>query len=150
MKQSSIEPRFVEFIPTNLEDGVLYVSQQYKTAIHKCCCGCGQEVVTPLSSAQWQVSVTAGKASLFPSIGNWNFECKSHYWIKKNQVVWSYAFTENEIQHVQARDRRDLQDMAQHTNLLKGLNSRQASTKERYIGGKPYSFLQRLWKWIIS
>lgn len=150
MKQSHIVPRFVDFIPTHLEDGVLYISQEYKTAIHKCCCGCGQEVVTPLSAAQWQISVTKDKVSLNPSIGNWNFECKSHYWIKQNRVFWSYAFTEREIQHVQARDGRDLREMTRHTNLLKGLKSKHGGTRESSIGEKVYSILQKLWKWFMT
>ena len=26
--------------------------------------------------------------SLNPSIGNWSYPCRSHYWIKGNRVVW--------------------------------------------------------------
>jgi hypothetical protein len=40
--------QFVGYIPDKIEEGVLYVSIQYCTAIHKCVCGCGNEVVTPL------------------------------------------------------------------------------------------------------
>lgn len=150
MKQSSIVPRFVEFIPTHLEDGVLYISQEYKTAIHKCCCGCGQEVVTPLSAAQWQVTVTKDKVSLNPSIGNWNFECKSHYWIKHNRVSWSYAFTEREIQQVQARDIRDLQEMTRHTNLHKINNPQQLNRINSSLSEKLLIAIQKFSNWIRS
>lgn len=150
MKQSHIVPRFVDFIPTHLEDGVLYISQEYKTAIHKCCCGCGQEVVTPLSAAQWQVSVTKDKVSLNPSIGNWNFECKSHYWIKQNRVSWSYTFTEREIQQVQARDRRDLQEMTRHTNLHKNNNPQQLNKTTSSLIEKTLLAIQKFWNWIRS
>lgn len=150
MKQSHIVPRFVDFIPTHLEDGVLYISQEYKTAIHKCCCGCGQEVVTPLSAAQWQVSVTKDKVSLNPSIGNWNFECKSHYWIKQNRVSWSYAFTEREIQQVQARDRRDLQELTRRTNLHKNNNPQQLNKTTSSLIEKTLLVIQKFWNWIRS
>ena len=40
---------FVEGIPERLEEGVLYVSILYATAMHLCACGCGREVVTPLT-----------------------------------------------------------------------------------------------------
>ena len=48
MKIKQIRPESVEFIPEHIEEGVLYISELYRTAVHKCCCGCGQEVVTPL------------------------------------------------------------------------------------------------------
>jgi len=44
----NITHKFVEFIPEKIEEGVLYISIQYCTAIHNCVCGCGNEVVTPL------------------------------------------------------------------------------------------------------
>ena len=45
----SLEPRFVVTIPQALEPGVLYVSMEYGTVVHSCCCGCGLEVITPLT-----------------------------------------------------------------------------------------------------
>lgn len=150
MKQLSIEPKFVELIPTQLDDGILYISQKYQTAIHKCCCGCGQEVVTPLSSAQWRVEVAKGKVSLFPSIGNWNSACKSHYWIKQNRIDWSYAFSDHDIRQVQARDRHDLQEMTQYKNLQKDLIKNHSNNRESTIFGKCFSVLQRLWKSLIT
>lgn len=27
--------------------------------------------------------------SLDPSIGNWNFKCKSHYWIINNEIIFA-------------------------------------------------------------
>jgi len=47
---------FVEFIPDVLEEGTLYVSMEYATVVHKCCCGCGKDVVTPLSPTDWMLS----------------------------------------------------------------------------------------------
>jgi hypothetical protein len=43
-----MQPEHVEFIPKALEDGVLYISTKYRTASHRCCCGCGTKIVTPL------------------------------------------------------------------------------------------------------
>jgi hypothetical protein len=51
-----ILPAFVEHFPSVMEPGVLYVSISYRTCGHLCCCGCGHEVVTPLSPAQWSVT----------------------------------------------------------------------------------------------
>ena len=88
---------FVEFVPRELRQGVLYVSIPYATVIHMCCCGCGQQVVTPLAPSQWTLSFDGKSISLHPSVGNWNFPCKSHYWIRNNQVLWAKQWTKAQI-----------------------------------------------------
>ncbi|MDO8863245.1 DUF6527 family protein [Haliea sp. E1-2-M8] len=102
MKTTRIDYELVEFIPEKLEDGVLYISEPYKTAAHKCACSCGEEVITPLNPTDWKVKIQGGRVSLNPSIGNWSFACRSHYWIRNGEVIWSYALSETEIQ--QGRD----------------------------------------------
>ncbi len=119
MKQSKLVPQFIELIPAKLEDGILYISEKYGTAIHKCCCGCGHEVVTPLSPAQWQLRRIGDTVTLSPSIGNWNFNCRSHYWIRQNRVEWAGSMTERQIRLVQERDRRDIESFAKQSNLRK-------------------------------
>lgn len=89
--------KFVEFMPDVLEEGILYISIEYCTAIHKCVCGCGKEVVTPLSPTDWKITYDGKSISLDPSIGNWNFECKSHYWITKNKVRLARQWSNMEI-----------------------------------------------------
>lgn len=102
-----IQPFFVDFIPEYLEPGTLYVSRRYSTASHLCCCGCGLEVVTPLNPAKWRLIEYGGSVSLHPSIGNWSFPCKSHYWIEANRVKWAGAMSPAAIANVKARDRHD-------------------------------------------
>lgn len=80
--------KFVKSAPDTLEDGVIYVSVEYASAMHKCCCGCGHEVVTPFSPTDWQLTFDGRSISLYPSIGNWSFKCQSHYWIRNNRVEW--------------------------------------------------------------
>ncbi|MEX0653356.1 MAG: DUF6527 family protein [Phycisphaeraceae bacterium] len=99
-------PVFIDSIPRDLEEGRLYVSRKYETAVHKCCCGCGHKVVTPLSPTYWKLHEQDGKVSLYPSIGNWSFPCRSHYWIVGNQVQWSYAMTQEEIEAGRRHDAR--------------------------------------------
>lgn len=88
MRRDDIGHRFVEFIPKDLEDGVLYVSERFRTASHLCCCGCRGKVVTPLNPAKWSLEDHGGSVSLWPSIGNGAFACRSHYWIRRGKVVW--------------------------------------------------------------
>lgn len=92
--------KFVEYIPDNLKSGVLYISITYKIVIHKCCCGCGQEVVTPISPVDWKLIFNGESISLYPSIGNWSFDCKSHYWIENNKVKWAKRFSKKKINDI--------------------------------------------------
>ena len=53
MRAKSLQPSFSEHIPADLEDGTLYISMEYATAVHLCACGCRSKVVTPLGLADW-------------------------------------------------------------------------------------------------
>lgn len=88
MKVTKLTPKFVEDIPETLEDGILYISLTSKVAVHNCCCGCKNKTVTPFSDGSWRIFETHDFITLEPSIGNYNFPCKSHYWIKNNFVLW--------------------------------------------------------------
>ena len=70
MKLRMLRPEFVDVIPDELEAGVLYVSMVYAASMHKCACGCGRDVVTPLSPTDWQLHFDGKNISLYPSIGN--------------------------------------------------------------------------------
>ncbi|MEP1152194.1 MAG: DUF6527 family protein [Balneola sp.] len=96
----TISHKFVEYIPSpeNQEEGVVYITTTYNTAVHKCFCGCEQQVVTPLSPTDWRVTYDGESISLYPSIGNWSYECRSHYWITNDKVVWTEDWSEKRIQ----------------------------------------------------
>lgn len=95
---------FIEFMPDRLENGVLYISMSYNTATHLCACGCGKEVVTPISPIGWSLTYNGQTISLRPSIGNWNFPCKSHYFITDSKVQWARTYTEVEMDTVRKAD----------------------------------------------
>lgn len=68
---------FVEFIPDDLEPGVLYVSTPYSTAALLCMCGCGLRSLTrsrPSSSVNRR-------------------ECQSHYWLDRGTDDWAARWT---------------------------------------------------------
>src|SRR6478735_973968 len=100
----TIQHKFVEFIPEVVQEGVLYISVEYCTAIHKCVCGCGNEVITPLSPTDWSLWFDGKNVSLSPSIGNWSFECKSHYFIKKNKIIFARQWEDGEIEANREKD----------------------------------------------
>lgn len=97
--------KFVENIPEDLDSEVVYISIKYSTVAHKCCCGCGSEVITPLSPTDWRLSFDGETISVYPSIGSWNLPCKSHYWIVDNKIVWSKKWKEEEITQGRSNDK---------------------------------------------
>jgi hypothetical protein len=105
----TITPQFVESFPAAMHPGVLYVSIEYRTCGHLCCCGCGQEVVTPLSPAQWSLTYDGETVSLAPSVGNWALPCQSHYWIRRGRVQWSSTMSPTKIAAARSADTIDLQ-----------------------------------------
>ena len=105
--RTTIGHEFVDVIPDHLDEGVLYVCIPYTTAVHKCFCGCGHEVVTPLAPRQWSMIFDGKVISLTPSIGNWSFPCRSHYWIRAGAVHKARGFTDTEIAVLRA-DNREL------------------------------------------
>ena len=106
MAIKKITHKFVGAIPERTEEGVLYLAMDYATAVHKCACGCGREVVTPLSPADWKMGYDGVSVSLSPSIGNWSFPCRSHYWIKHSNIRWAGDMSEEKIAAGRAHDRR--------------------------------------------
>lgn len=105
MQRLTVTHKFVHYVPERLDDGVVYVSIEYATAVHRCLCGCGEEIVTPLTPTDWELSFDGETVSLDPSIGNWNLPCRSHYWIKKNRVRWAEKWSQYEIDRGRRLDR---------------------------------------------
>ncbi len=97
--------KFVEFIPKQKEEGILYISLEYGTVVHKCACGCGLDVITPITPHDWKIIYDGETISLHPSIGNWAYKCRSHYWIKNNNVIWANNFSEEEIKATRKADK---------------------------------------------
>jgi hypothetical protein len=108
-RRNSLSHEFIEYVPEDLEEGKLYISIPFKVAMHACCCGCGVEVATPISPADWQFTFDGDTVSLWPSVGNWGLPCRSHYWIEENRVVWAAAWTKKEIEAARLRDRHLLE-----------------------------------------
>lgn len=104
MRLQSIRPKYVEFMPRELEHGVFYISERFATASHLCCCGCGTKIVTPLRKTEYTLADRHGLVSIRPSIGNWNYPCQSHYLITDNRVVWAGTMTAEQIRKGREQD----------------------------------------------
>lgn len=133
---------FVDLIPNELEERKIYISVDYATVVHKCCCGCGREVVTPLSPTDWELIYDGVSISLYPSIGNWSFECKSHYWIEKSAVTFAGQWTRKRIAAGRAHDRRTKE--RQYAGVGIGSSNDRISTDDKSDRGF-WSWLSQWW-----
>lgn len=125
-KRAEFDLRFVDAIPSVLSPETMFVSIKYATVVHLCACGCGNEVVTPLSPRDWRLEFDGESVSIFPSIGNWSLTCRSHYWIKKNRVKWAADWPESRVENARKIDRTS-REQVNPTNNFKG--ARQAWEK---------------------
>lgn len=96
-KIDNYEIQFVGYMPDEFKQGVLYISMRGKIVIHLCACGCGEKVVTPISPDDWKLTFDGETISLYPSIGNWDFHCRSHYFIRNNRSVFVEDWEEKQI-----------------------------------------------------
>lgn len=80
---------FVDQIPAEREAETLYVSLRFRTSLHLCACGCGSEVWLPIRPDRHHLAWDGETITLKPSIGNWNFPCRSHYWIQDGRIQWA-------------------------------------------------------------
>jgi hypothetical protein len=89
MPIDKLSVEYTVFIPDELEEGILYVSREYKIAIHLCACGCRGKTVTPLKN--WTITTHEDNTiTLRPSIGNWLGEnpYHAHYFITRSTIEW--------------------------------------------------------------
>ncbi len=130
MRTAFLKPAYVKIVPDELEDCTLYVSE-YGTAVHKCCCGCGSEVVTPLGPTDWKLVKEGSAVSLHPSVGNWHLPCRSHYWIRRGKIIWAGRWTDEQIAAARLHE---------------------SAVKDQYYNQKPEAkgFWARVWKWLTG
>ena len=89
MKVKKYKIEFCDTIPKKINEGILYICINCNVIVHKCACGCGEKTVTPLDKINgWTMKYDGQSVTLRPSIGNFNFNCKSHYFITENRVEW--------------------------------------------------------------
>jgi hypothetical protein len=143
MRKSFLTHEFVDVIPTNPVEGILYISIRYRTAVHQCPCGCRNKVVTPIKPARWHLSFDGDSVSLSPSIGSWQFPCRSHYWIRNNEIRWAQQWTEEEIEEGRDRDSAELR--AYYARRTK----EKETTPVRLVDEQKKSgILSKVWRWL--
>jgi hypothetical protein len=86
----------VERFPLDRADGVIYLSERFRMASHRCACGCGFDVDLLLGDGH-RISGSDEAPTVSPSIGVWGSPCKSHYWIRSGRVDWAAKMSNAEI-----------------------------------------------------
>ena len=142
-RRTQIQHRYVEFIPKDLDEGILYISTRFRTASHLCCCGCRNKVVTPLNPAKWRLVEHKATVSLSPSIGLGTLPCRSHYWIKNSRIDWCPRMTEAQTRRAQRADEYASQ---LHTGERLAIPTSPTSSFTHSIG----KHLRQLIGWFIS
>lgn len=127
-----IELQRVHYMPKELKVGVLYVSEEYGAAAHLCACGCGAKIRTPLGPTEWSLDETDQGPTLYPSVGNWQQGCQSHYWIREGLIIWSEKWTTEQV----AAGRRDEEE--RRRDFFDALYSNRRGA------------LLKFWRWILG
>ena len=92
-----IDLELVDYIPAELSEGKLYVSLEFRTTAHLCGCGCGTKVVLKLGPKHWSVILDGETVSMYPSVGNWQLPCRSHYWIRNGRILQAGKWSEAKV-----------------------------------------------------
>ncbi|WP_139273235.1 DUF6527 family protein [Mycobacterium paraffinicum] len=97
---------FTDVVPAEIEEGILYVSLQYALIVHLCACGCRTKVVCNLDPADYALAFDGESITIWPSIGNWDFYCRSHYNIQCSYVRWVPQMSHPEVTAARVAARR--------------------------------------------
>ena len=80
IKKVQLKLKVCEYMPelSEMEENVIYYSQTFEIASHKCLCGVNHECVTPIGVNGWSIEIiNSDNFTMKPSI--LNNPCKCHY-----------------------------------------------------------------------
>lgn len=120
----------VQYMPKELASGILYVSEEFDIAMHLCACGCGSKIRTPLGVTEWRVEETKDGVTLYPSVGNWQQKCQSHYWIHGGKVFWAESWSKEKVAAGRKRE-----------------GQRRQVYYDSIYGSDNSSYAQKVWSW---
>lgn len=118
----TLTPKFVELIPNNSEElmpGTLYISAKHKTVVHRCPCGCGEISEFVLGPTRFRMIYDGESVTFNPSIGNSHLGCRSHYWIRGNQIEWCSPMQDGEIWRAREREHQKTMEARRQQDLRK-------------------------------
>lgn len=139
---------FMPSIPRELDPGTLYVSMEYGTAVHSCCCGCGEQVVTPFSPTDWKMTYDGRSVSLTPSIGNWQLPCRSHYVIREGTIVEAGSWSSAQVNAEQKRDKAAKARF--YSTQASSVSEEDTQTTVKEMSAKPAHRIRSFWSAIVT
>lgn len=113
------------------EPGKFYYSEDFQSSLHLCACGCERRVVLPLKPAGWRMKLAASGVTLLPSVGNREFDCRSHYLISDGSVIWLAGMSAREVASSRERDQQHIRT-AHHISVWKRLRNIWGWLKARF------------------
>ncbi len=120
---------------------------EYATAAHSCCCGCGEEVVTPFTPTDWKMTFDGEAISLKPSVGSWTLACRSHYVIDRGKVIEAGPWTDEEVE---AERRRDRTAKARHYGQIPVAHPAEPTPVSPATPTPKLGFWRQLWRTIAG
>ncbi len=129
-----LRPAFVEVLPAfeEIEAGQIWISHKHRTVNLRCPCGCEELTVLTLHPSRWHVLFDGKTVSLVGPTGGsvWaNSGCGSHYYIRKNEVIWLEAI--DPVRHAEYAD-------AERTRMAARNPSEQTDI----------TWVVRIWHWV--
>jgi hypothetical protein len=117
---------------------------EFGSATHLCCCGCGEEVVTPFTPTDWKLTYDGETVSLWPSIGNWNLACRSHYTVSGDRIIEAASWSDDRIAAERFRDKAA--KAARYRSP--GRTAPGAATPDsKVVEARPAGFFARIGRW---
>ncbi|HEX4165011.1 MAG TPA: DUF6527 family protein, partial [Bryobacteraceae bacterium] len=104
----------------------------------------GNKVVTPIRPTDWKLIFDGKTISLDPSIGNWSFACRSHYWIRNNRIRWAAQWSEEQIRRGRTHDQSAKRSYFEIEDAKTKVPTRDPAPSET---GKPKRRFWRKLKW---
>ena len=118
----TLTPKFVERIHAKSEElmsGIIYICAKHRTVVHRCPCGCDGLSEFVLSPTRFRMSYDGDSVTFSPSVGNAYLRCRSHYWIRGNQVEWCPPMQDSEIVRAREREHRETLETRRQQDLRK-------------------------------
>jgi hypothetical protein len=86
--------------------------------------------------------------SLWPSIGNWNFPCRSHYIVKANRIIEATPWSQTMVEAERERDKSAKAEYFARQQIQD--KPRVASdTKQPTELKQPSKGVSKFWRWLL-
>ena len=138
-----LRPVFADSLPPfdEIEVGQIWISHTHRTVNLRCPCGCGELTVLSLHPSRWHVRFDGKTVSLTGERSGsvWAHSgCGSHYFIRKNEVIWANA--------IDPRRHGEYSDVERSRMVAQSSTTRSATTWVGRASGRVVAFVRT---WVV-